>query len=171
LAINELGCIFFEKEAYYESLLVFSAAATYIRYFVQAGGVLFVTAATNSAQSLEQVTRFNWAASSEHSLIVFPFVSKVCSAPLDLINGVLNADTGCRCSTTWVGSAAGMINTTAAVAVFGANASDALISVRGGNYQLSLSLVAASPMYCPSSSLAAARFFNIFPLHYTSFGV
>ena len=34
----------------------FSAAATYIRYFVQAGGVLLVTAATNSADSLQQVT-------------------------------------------------------------------------------------------------------------------
>ena len=94
----------------------------------------------------------------------------MCSTPLALINGVLNAETGCNCSTSWNPTAMAMINSNAATSVFGAAAAAPLIATGGTNHQLNLTLVAASPLYCPFPS-SAARFFDIFPLYYTQPGV
>lgn len=126
-----------------------SSVTSYIRSFVQAGGVFLVSAAMNTDQSPS---------------------SQVCSTPLALINGVLDEDTGCSCS-SGAGkrqSASAILNSSAAMSVFGAAAAAPLIAAAGVDYKLSLSLVAASPLYCPPGGPAPAPFFDIYPVFDTT---
>ena len=58
-----------------------------------------------------------------------------------------------------------MLNSSAAIAVFGAAAAAPLIAVAGADYQLSLSMVAASPLYCPPDGPADPAFFDIYPVY------
>lgn len=63
-----------------------------------------------------------------------------------------------------------MLNSSAAMAVFGAAAAVPLIAAAGADYQLSLSLVAASPMYCPTDDPAPTPFFDIYPVYDVQYG-
>ena len=54
------------------------------------------------------------------------------------------------------------------MSVFGAAAAAPLIAAAGVDYKLSLSLVAASPLYCPPGGPAPAPFFDIYPVFDTT---